>query len=210
MKTFTRIVLVFSAIAVAFTAVAGHGWKRVNYPNSTIFTGIVTVNGIPAESGDVVGIFVKGECRMVSTVFVQNDTAYISAVLHGEKTDTATIQYWSRLDDKIYNVDTNIITKPAGEIQLYPIKIKAATTPTSAKNILASELKLYPSPVKSDLNIAYNKDIKSIKIINNIGKEILIFDGRNQVDVSSLPPGIYFVSITATDGKVVTKRIVKE
>ena len=76
--------MLIAAIVIAAKAFAGHGWSRVNYTNSTIFTGIITVNDLPADSGDAIGIFVNGECRMVSTVKVIDGVAYVSAVLHVE------------------------------------------------------------------------------------------------------------------------------
>ena len=95
MRNFTKTLLIVSSIAGSLSALAGHGWKRVNYTQSTIFTAVVTVNEKPAQAGDVVGIFVDGECRMLSTVFILNDTAFISSVLHGNKPEKTVIKYWS-------------------------------------------------------------------------------------------------------------------
>ena len=207
MEKFTKALLVTTSLVLTFSAFAGHGWKRVNYTNSTIFTGVVTVNGQPAQNGDVIGIFVKGECRMIATVFTQNDSAFVSAVLHGEKVDSATIKYWSSAEDKIYDVDDTIITNPAGEIQRYPINLKSSAT--SSCIVKSSDIKIYPSSAKSDIFVSTSKDIKNIIIINNIGLKVIDQDDVKQVNVASLPKGIYFVSVTTSDGQTITRKIVK-
>ncbi len=216
MEKFTRTMLLVASLATTVSAFAGHGWKRVNYTKSTIFTGVVTVNGKPASSGDVVGIFVKGECRMLSTVFIQNDTAYVSAVLHGEKVDTATIQSWSASDNKITNVDTTIISNPSGEIHKFPINIKSGAAVeepvvTTGDKPKSSEFKLYPTLVKANLMVSNFKEVESLIIYDNIGNKVQEENGgKNSFDVSDLPTGIYFVTVVSVEGKTVTKRIVKE
>lgn len=216
MEKFTRTMLLVASLATTVSAFAGHGWKRVNYTQSTIFTGIVTVNGKPASSGDVVGIFVNGECRMLSTVFLQNDTAYVSAVLHGEKIETATVQYWCAADNTISKVDTTIISKPSGEINRFPINVKSSSVveePIAQTNnpLKSSEFRLYPSPVKNNLMVSNFKDVQSLVVYDNIGNKVVEEGGgKNSFDVSALPTGIYFVTVLSVDGHTVTKRIVKE
>lgn len=214
MRTYTRFSFLASALLLVASVFAGPGWKRVNYTNSTIFTGIVTVNGVPAKTGDVVGIFVNGECRMVASVFTLGDTvAYVSAVLHGESTETATIKYWNSSENKVYDADATITTNPTGEIQNFPIRVKSVEEPTNDKSVESVELSLYPTPVQSNLNISFGKDIKNITIVNNIGKLVLstskVVKGLNTIDLSGLASGLYFVSITSVDGNVLTKKIIK-
>jgi hypothetical protein len=212
MKTFLKSVLYIATLVATVNAFAGHGWNRVNYTNSTIFTGVVTVDGIPAESGDVIGIFVKGECRMVSTVFVQNGNAYVSAVLHGEKIDTATIKYWSAKQDKIYDVDTTIATSPSNEILLLPIRIKSEVTTTENKIVPATNtVTIYPTIAKSNISIISSIDVNAVTIINNIGNIVLSINEpiTNKIDISSLATGIYFVSVSTKNGSTITKKIIK-
>lgn len=204
-----RTALCLGALAISLNVFAGHGWARVNYTNSTIFTGIVTVNGLPAENGDYIGIFVNGECRMVTPVFVQDGKAYVSAVLHGEKVETATIKYWSSQQDKIYDVDTTIKTNPSNEIDLLPIRVKSGDE-TAEKIVQSSDVSVFPSVTKGAVNITSNKEIRSILVYNNIGNIVLTIEGnKSNIDVSDLANGIYFISVAQSDGKVITKKIIK-
>ena len=207
-----KLILCVSAIAVTLNVFAGHGWKRVNYTNSTIFTGIVTINGIPADSGDVIGIFVDGECRMVSPVFMYGGKAYVSAVLHGEKTETATIKYWSSKKDKVFDIDTTITTSPSNEVLQFPIKLKTNEVST-VNNRFYNEntVAIYPTVAKSSITINTSSEINNITIIDNIGNKVMEIAelNNNHVDISSLANGVYFVSVNLKDGSVNTKKIVK-
>jgi len=212
MKLFTKSMFLSLAIITTLNVFAGPGWTRVNYTNSTIFTGVVTVNGVPADSGDVIGIFVNGECRMVSTVFNLDGSSYVSAVLHGEKQETATIKYWNAKQQKVYDIDTTITTSPSNEILLFPISLKSSEVSTETKTIAATNtLVIYPTVAKSSITISSSNDIKSIKIINNIGNVVLAFSepSSNKIDISGLSNGFYFVSVNLKDGSTITKKIVK-
>jgi len=212
MKTFIKSALYLVTLVATLNVFASHGWNRVNYTNSTIFTGVVTINGLPADSGDVIGIFVNGECRMVSTVFNQNGNAYVSAVLHGEKIEKATIKYWSAKEDKIYDIDTTISTSPSNEILLLPIRIKSETNTTESKVVSTSNyVMVYPTIAKSNISITSSNEINSVTIINNIGNIVLSINepNSNKIDVSSLANGIYFVSVNTKNGSTITKKIIK-
>ena len=211
MKVFYKLILFSTLLTFAFNALAGHGWSRVNYTNSTIFTGVVTVNGVPAADGDVIGIFVNGECRMISTVFNQDGKAYVSAVLHGEKVETATIKYWSLKENKIYDVDTSIQTSPSNEILELPINLKSGEVTESKIPEPPTELSVYPTNAKSFINIKSSKEVKSVKIIDNIGNTVSSLNDldTNRIDVSALSSGIYFISVFTKDGMVTTRKIIK-
>jgi len=211
MKVYYKLILFSTLLTFAFNAIAGHGWSRVNYTNSTIFTGVVTINGAPAANGDVIGIFVNGECRMISTVFNQDGKAYVSAVLHGEKVETATIKYWSLKENKIYDIDTTIETSPSNEILELPINLKSGEVTDSKITEATNEIAVYPTNARSFINIRSSKEVKSVKIIDNIGNTISTLSDldSNRIDVSTLSSGIYFVSVFTKDGLVTTKKIIK-
>jgi hypothetical protein len=86
-----------------------------------------------------------------------------------------------------------------------------------SENVLAdNELSIYPQPVDKVLNIVLNgnKGNYDVKIINILGKSVSVTtsetaDARLQVDVASLPAGMYIVQIF--DGKKsATRKIIKE
>ena len=72
-------------------------------------------------------------------------------------------------------------------------------------------IEIYPNPVKDMLKIESNEfQIDKIEIVNLSGKTIYQFNHpENQINVSELPQGIYFVKLETNRG-IITKRFVKE
>jgi uncharacterized protein YhhL (DUF1145 family) len=73
-------------------------------------------------------------------------------------------------------------------------------------------VQIFPNPVRNELRIATaeNLIIKGLEIVDLSGKTYYqINKSTNQVDVSALPQGVYFVRIE-TDKGIVAKRFVKE
>ena len=68
---------------------------------------------------------------------------------------------------------------------------------------------LYPNPTNELLNINSNISISEITIYNNLGQLLLNAENTNQINVSALSPGIYFVKIKDENGQTETKKIIK-
>jgi hypothetical protein len=74
------------------------------------------------------------------------------------------------------------------------------------------EYKVYPNPVKDLLTIkSAQADVRSVRIINTSGQTV--FEKTNvslprTIDMSALPPGIYFLSVVS-NGKAVSKKVIK-
>lgn len=66
---------------------------------------------------------------------------------------------------------------------------------------------IYPVPVENVLNIVANANIENVIIYTSSGSEVKTVAKQNQIDVSSLLSGDYFVRIV-TDKGVVTKSII--
>jgi hypothetical protein len=56
---------------------------------------------------------------------------------------------------------------------------------------------LYPNPANNEINIVLplNETVQ-IEIANSLGRTVRIENKRNNIDVSSLPKGIYLIRIT--------------
>ena len=77
---------------------------------------------------------------------------------------------------------------------------------------LADAVQIFPNPVRNELNIAADSGLAIIgaSIFNTSGQMIQsVANPGHQIDVSSLPSGIYFIRIE-TDQGTVTKHFVKE
>ena len=110
--------ILFVALTI-FCVSAGPNWERVNYRDSTVFSGIVTLHSKPVSAGDIVGAFVDNECRMMTTVFKNNDSSYVSAVIHGEKPETISFKLWVKAEDKIYTLKKTVQSKTGDGIYMF-------------------------------------------------------------------------------------------
>lgn len=117
--------------------------------------------------------------------------------------------------DTIYVGTNNQVFGANGYAYYYIDDITLIDQSTVGVNELSNgaSVNVYPNPVNDVLNIDiknFNKENLSIKIVDVIGKEVLKSDYKNQIDISELQKGIYFVSIQQNDKTLVTKKVVKQ
>ena len=115
----------------------------------------------------------------------------------------------------MYVADTSLISKPDGEIDRFPIKLKSSAAtemPTLANTVTQSSApKLYPNSASSQIKVVSQKEIQSLSIINTIGNvEFSVPGDVSTVDISSLAPGLYFAVIAYDENKVITRKFKKE
>ncbi len=72
-----------------------------------------------------------------------------------------------------------------------------------------NEIKLYPNPTNSILNIEMTQNIKQASVYSILGKEVIRAENK-QIDVSRLPNGVFLIKIEDVNGNVSTKRFIKE
>lgn len=73
-----------------------------------------------------------------------------------------------------------------------------------------AKLLLYPNPVKDNLKIGIdNADLESVTI-TNMGGQVVMTSKTNNLNLSSLPAGVYVVKATDKKGNVQTTKVVKK
>jgi len=70
------------------------------------------------------------------------------------------------------------------------------------------DVNIFPNPAKANIFIDINNDIKTVKILNNIG-QVLIEANTKNIDINSLVSGIYFV-IIETENTIVKRKLIVE
>lgn len=95
-------------------------WKRVNHIGSTIFTGVISIDGKPAPATAYVGAFVGSECRMIAPIIMSNDTAYVSSVIHGDTPENVLFKIWTAPGQEKSNT-SKMQTKPGESILMHRI-----------------------------------------------------------------------------------------
>lgn len=76
-------------------------------------------------------------------------------------------------------------------------------------NSNTSDVTIYPNPTTGILNFNSKSDIQNIALFDLSGRKISEFNSA-QINISSLPKGIYLVKISTKDGKTTTKKVVKK
>ena len=84
-----------------------------------------------------------------------------------------------------------------------------------AGNCLTSTLKeeenslftVYPNPCENEININANFNPSNIKIRNLSGQDIPISHSGNKVYINDLESGVYIISLTTNNGRIISKKI---
>ena len=165
------------------------------------------------NSGDFVTMTITNNTAnevVVNSISVKNDLAY-----HAEH-DFAlpyTLSVGESVEIEIYcdfavkgEFDSELyITSSLGE-QIVPI-IWNCTIGLEENN--AIKVELYPNPVNDVLTVKGDNIVK-VAIFSALGQEIISVENRNEIDVTSLNNGLYFVRLVDNKGNTLTKKIVKQ
>ncbi|WP_299525613.1 T9SS type A sorting domain-containing protein [Winogradskyella sp.] len=77
----------------------------------------------------------------------------------------------------------------------------------------ASTISLYPNPADDVITLKTDISISNLSITNNLGQVVMTksanFSQTNDIDTSSLSPGIYIMSISSEDRRTETRKFIK-
>jgi len=140
-----------------------------------------------------------------------NDLTYIN--LKNGNNDNISLQYSQTsnlpnlqtvcLDD----VTSNLSTQIANQVN-HSINITDNCTLSINENTFL-DFSVYPTPTENILNIKSKTEIIKIKIYNKLG-QLIISTTENQIDISNLTQGLYFVKVEDVNGSFSVKKIVKK
>jgi len=79
-------------------------------------------------------------------------------------------------------------------------------------DLTASHLRIYPNPAHNQITISGN-NITCITIVNTIGQTLITTQpttSLSTLSLTTLPPGIYLVTVTATSGQKSISKLIKQ
>lgn len=90
--------------------------------------------------------------------------------------------------------------------------IDASCETMGASDMSAFDFSYYPNPVKDILNISSQKPVESISVHNMAGQQLLhkINVNSGQIDLTSLPFGVYVFRVVLGGGQIETFKIIKK
>ena len=159
---------------------------------------ILTISNNTANDVVINGISVKDDL----SYHVEHDFTLPYTLTIGESVEVevySDFAYKGNRDSELY------IISSLGE-QIVPI-IDNYTVGLEENNALNVEL--YPNPVNNVLTVKGDSIVK-VAIFNALGQEVVAVENRNEIDVTSLNNGLYFVRVTDVNGNVSVNKIVKE
>jgi hypothetical protein len=77
-------------------------------------------------------------------------------------------------------------------------------------NLTSSSFDVYPVPVTTDLNLAYDNSIinPEIRIFNSMGSLVIETTGQKKINTSALSSGLYYVTLTK-DEQLLSQKFIK-
>ena len=103
-------------------------------------------------------------------------------------------------------IETSIVIVSDLGTQSIPVFIDETIIVGVDENLAAS-FEVYPNPMNNTLYI--NGDVQDVTIFNAVGQQVLFVENANEIDVTDLNEGLYFVRISDKNGNSVVKKIVK-
>ncbi|MDO5970027.1 T9SS type A sorting domain-containing protein [Flavivirga aquimarina] len=115
------------------------------------------------------------------------------------------------LDGDINSTADYLEVGPDADVDGIPNACDELGVPLSVtqKEVTGSSILIYPIPTSEYINISSNITIKTIELVNSLGKRVLTTQKTNQIRVDQLQRGLYFIKLDTNKGKLVKKVIVE-
>lgn len=97
-----------------------------------------------------------------------------------------------------------VITSSVGE---QTVVVKYDDDVSVKENNIAS-VEIFPNPMNDVLHIVVDDDV-NVTIFNSLGQQVLFVENRNEIDVTSLSEGLYFVRVVDNKGNTAIKKVIK-
>lgn len=157
-------------------------------------TGDITYTGTASENNDYDGISGFSIPNGSSSVVITLET-YDDSEVEGIETIITTISNLSEGTIDINTASADLVDNDVVGID----------------DIGEIEISIYPNPAHNIINISSNLNIEEVQIYNIAGQKICFQrnPSLNQLNVSDLSPGVYFMNILV-NGNIITKKFIKK
>ncbi len=91
------------------------------------------------------------------------------------------------------------------------IEITCTTCSTaSISDVVDSNFTIYPNPANHIVNISSDRSFEKIEVFSITGKKVYSENYIQAIPVSPLKSGIYILKVISNDGKIITRKLIKE
>jgi len=163
-----------------FTTVAS--WSRANHSNNTNYVSTVTLSS--ADYNLVNG----GTFRFRNDASVNNDRTYIDAVT-------------------ITGISSSFAPTAFSVVEIGPSGVITEQLEEEA----GAFLHVYPNPTHGVLHFETEEVISLVRVFSATGQQVLTVESpESELDMSSLPKGIYFLTATTEEGEILRQKFLKQ
>lgn len=160
-------------------------------------------------NGNVITLDICFHLQFTNVVTVYENNFLIEGLSNGDYTLVVNANHYD------FNTATTCLdnaNSTYGDSKSLTFMLPFSGTISLSNNDIQNEmLSIYPNPVKDKLSIgSYEGVISEILFYNTLRKQVMSYkidQKLNDIDVSSLKTGIYFISIIGEKGKLLTKFI---
>ena len=94
----------------------------------------------------------------------------------------------------------------------YPLRWGQTTITTGIEEGYKSTITVHPNPTNGTVTIT-GKNLKQVDVANVLGQQMLSVQGKDNeihINMTALPAGVYFVTVTDNEGRKCVRKVVKE
>ncbi len=203
------IIIIF--ISLTFYCLADPDWEIVVYTNSTVAYSRVTIDDIPAATGDILGAFIENECRGIAEIFISDGEAYGIMNIQGDIPEQVSFQVWDQSIDTICSVEYITTTQPGDDIGYPPnfLPIEAYSgNPINHYPVMSLPLNfIIPEDIPTSYDFGdycYDEDNDPLTINGIDSDHIFVSASGLIVTISSAPNwvGFEYVTFWLSDGSL--------
>lgn len=168
-------------------------------------------NGIFNSTNELVHQAAGGEGKKDGEVISFNFTTPSTGFVDNQKLRMRVISDFDSGSTSSANTINSPYQTESGNIEDYSVVFNPTLSATQ-DGVNASDVSIYPNPTNDVLNISNttNKVLTSIFIYDALGRQVLKGANTDQVSVSHLTNGLYFLKLQFGSSDVVTKRFIKK
>jgi len=109
-----------------------------------------------------------------------------------------------------YNAEITFASTP--DVGTIVVPVQLAVVEGIEEPFNAGMISIYPNPANEKVNVVVNAEVKEVRMLNYIGQEVYYMNVAKEktfeINTSHMSVGTYMLEFTATDGSIVTKRLV--
>jgi hypothetical protein len=184
-------------------------WSSLN-PTVLLYERTATAAPVFSETNGIV-------TYTLDTALVVGQTFYIGFKTIGANSVNVGYDLNTNHKDKVFFSQNGALWTAAsagiddGALMLRPVfRNRVFDVGIKAEHLTQSDLTVFPNPTNGILNLRFDGEIKfeTLQLFDVTGKQILNQVYHHQIDLSSLPKGIYFLKVQSESGHQLTKKVI--